>query len=333
MNCLNNLVGIKGGCEDETASLFINDLAGINVQAADAAISSEYQSGFELLRTKRTLAIEAIRNDIRQFLSGKIKLDSLIDSDIIGYYKDNLPTYASEAGYYKGTQLRIDEASHSELFVSSVRFQSQSTGDVTVHVFDLITGKEIDTYTIECVADEVTELVVNKTYQPFNKRLNLFFAVDPTAAYESTAYHGSSICCGALAGFYRCGGNMAYTRTAKIATSGTLINSNLESISTTAGLSLTYSLVCSAEPLICQLAGALGWPLLHRWGMEVMRELKFSKRLNSIVSLYAKDHAELLSEYEMEYSKSMDNLFRNIRMPNDRCYRCEPKTRATTLIP
>lgn len=338
--CLNNLVGIKGSCSDTAGpyQYYVNQLDGISIEAAEAAIDKEKESGFALLQEKIELAQDAMAIELSGFFADKIRLDSLIDEDIIGMYSDNMPAQAPEA-YYKGVQLRMMGAANAEVFISSVRLFCQTTGAVTVKIIDLITGKTVNTFSIDAVAGEIVEKVINFKFPIFSKWLNLAVVYDASAiqSVQSHPYLGRANCntCGIFANMFKCGGigHYSYTRGIKLPLAGTLSQEKIIATPNTSGLSLTYSLVCSPEPLLCKLAPALAWPLLHKAGMFILDAMRFSKRLNSIVSLYKSEHKELSALYQMRYEASMDDIFKNIRMPDDICFRCEPKTKAVTAIP
>lgn len=337
-SCLDNIIGIRGLCSDteNQGCLWLNDLPGITIANANAAINSEQESGFALLQQKKVLAIETVKANARAFFANKMRLDSLIDSDVLGRYDQDMPTEAA-AATYKGIQIRSDNYHHAELIISSIRLQAQATGTVTVKVFDLLTGKEVDSIDIACIANEITEKVVNLVYKPFNKRFNLLFAYDATAvaAYETKAYYGRAACCGAFSGYYQCGCSPYYlsTRAASIGLATQKINTNITAATSTGGLSLTYSMVCSIEPLLCQVAPAIALPLLHKWGQLAMEEFVYSKRLNSVITLNKENHKELWGLYEQRYSESMSQFFENMLLPKDPCYNCSPKVRATTVVP
>ena len=338
MDCLNNLIGIRGGCTEADApisGLYLNDLTGITVNRAEAAIDEERESGLALLRDKLSQAESEIEATLRTHLSNKMELQSLVDSDIIGFPKEDMPTMASEA-YYKGIQIRIDDISHSELHINNIRLQAQSSGDIDIKVFDLITNKLLDTITITTVADEVTELPVNKKYKPFNRRINLLFAYDATStgSYEATVYAGKAGCCGANKGWYQCRyGSSIYTRAAKVGIGSQKINRNLTSLTYSPGLSINYSLVCSAEPLICTLAQALAVPIRYKAASLVLLEMMHSPRLNALITLNRESHEELLTMYEIKYQESIDSILKNISLPKDACYKCTPAVASRIHIP
>jgi hypothetical protein len=336
ISCFTNLVGLRPGYgTTPTSNLYLSQLTGITIKAADAATNEEQQSGFALLQEKIDFAGEHVKADIRAFLQDKMKLDNLIESDTVGQYKDDMATVASEAGQYKGVQLRFEDYGHAELHINSISLYVQTSGDIDVKIFDLVTGTLLDTISVTAVANEIVEVLVNKVYKAKHRRLNLFIGYNATvASYATTTYYGS-VCssCGGNASFYRCRDLHMYLRAVKVPTAGAVQNTNLTAITNTAGLSVTYSLVCSAEGLMCNLANALAFAIQHKAGSLIMEELVFSKRLNSIVTLHGKDHRELADMYDARYESAMDKLLKNITLPKDICYRCDSRVNVRTRIP
>jgi len=124
----------------------------------------------------------------------------------------------------------------------------------------------------------------------------------------------------------------AFTYAKEIPLATQLIERNLESSNSTGGLSVTYSLSCSIERWICQNRKAFDFALLQRSGVEILRELAMSNRINSIVTLQ-KDAAEALQVDLMDdYNKAMDNALKNLGLPNDDCFSCRSRMTTTSIM-
>lgn len=336
MDCLTNLVGIKGDCGTPTtpsANLWLNDLPAITIKSSNAAVNAEQESGYDLLSQKLAFADNIIEQDVRAHLAPYISLSSIVDNDVIGKYQDDLPLVSSESGRYKGIQIKIDEYPYLSLFVSSIRLQLTSAITTDILVFDLISGKQIDSFEITSVADEITEVIVNKSYKATRQKLNLLFVYDAgvASARKSTAYGTSSGCS-------TCRGNWDYNyasfRGASIGTGATKTNVNVSAENSTAGMSLTYSLSCDIEPFICSISSLLGMPKLYLTGSLVMQEYIFSDRLNHIVTVQKEDHKALQMEYSNEYMSRMGALLENMKLPKDGlCFRCDPPIRKRVQVP
>jgi hypothetical protein len=81
------------------------------------------------------------------------------------------------------------------------------------------------------------------------------------------------------------------------------------------------------------MGNQIAWPLLHKVGSELMKELAASRRLNSIINIDKGTNELLQKEYEDEYMASMSALLNNMKVPNDICFNCNSKVRKAVAIP
>ena len=331
MNCLDNVIGIRGcGSVESSSGLYVQDLPGISLREANAAADQETISGFELIKEKITFAQSAILSQMRNLLSDTMKVNSLIESDNVGHYKENLKVVAPESGYLKGIKLKIDQNQYTEITISRLSLKVNYIGEVPVYVYDLMSNTLLDIFQVEVNHGEVSTIVVNKTYKTNRQILSLFICYDASIpGYESSVSKPS--------GCYSCENEYLnrYVKfySGKIDSSNQKIDSNVKSSSGTAGLSFEYSIACSLESFLCSLSGLIAMPLLYKIGIELLTELIYSKRLNSIVLLNKQDFKELRTEFESKYQSSMEDLVQNIKLPKDICFGCNYKVRKTVQIP
>lgn len=337
MSCFDNLIGIRGKCDPDAPSsgLYVQDLVGITIANADASINEERQSGFQLIHDKINFSIEAIKHEIYNQLSPYWRANSLIDQDTVGYYKDNLPSLAAEAGYYRGASIKMD-GKYVSVFISTVRLQMAVAGTASFKIYDLITGLEVHTFDIVTTSNnEIGEAVVNKVFTSTGGRLRLFIGYPSTIASFTNSLSSKWGC-------YGCGDWGKYSCTtsprpafsgAKIGTASSKVQSSLTSSNSGNGISVTYSVQCDMAQYLCTMANLLAWPILHKTALEILRETQYSKRLNSVVTLYGKDTAELVAYYEAEYKNSLSNIFNNMRIPHDSCFTCRERVRWVNGIP
>jgi len=337
LTCLDDLIGIRGECgtpTTPTSGLYVQDIPFLTVKNADAGINEDQKSGFELIQDKMAFAKKLIVDDVVNFYSPKIQTASVVENETIGFYRDNLQAVASEAGYYKGINIRVDQYPYLEFYLSSVWLQLNAAVTTNIYVFDLVSGTTLDTISITTVANTPTEKVFNKSYRTNKQKLNLFICIDASAAgaYESYLNVSGAGECGSCAP-KSYGNNYLKAYAKKLATGSSKILDNLSGISNTNGMSLNYSLNCVIEPFLCTIANKIAMPLLYKTGSEILKELKYSKRLNSVVTLHSKDIEELQAEYENEYRDRMERLLTRVQLPNDICFACNPRIKNTVSIP
>jgi hypothetical protein len=114
-----------------------------------------------------------------------------------------------------------------------------------------------------------------------------------------------------------------YSRSLPVA--GPLLTNNAKGINECGGMSLTLSLSCSLDKWLCQMRALLAMPLLYKAGIEILKEAINSPRFNSLITLNKDKMAAIMEDYEMEYGKAMDGVFKNLRLPNDTCFKCNSK--------
>ena len=332
LDCLDNLVSYKGDCAvvDATSCIYLNDFTGFEVKTLNAGVSGEQQNAFDFIDAKIRTAKLALANDIIASLPPNQAAYTLLERDVIGRYQDNMPVLAAQNGYYKGVKIYSNQSSFTELYISSIALQVGVTGDVPVFVWDLITGKLLDTFTVACVADEITQLVINKGYLSTKKKLSLFIGYESNiASFETPVGGGNCGSCGS-----REHGNQHVTFMAgKIPTGSQKISSNIQAESYTAGLSITYAVNCAIEPFVCQISHLLALPLAYKTLNQIFKEMEVSKRFNSSVLAYREDHKELAEYYQNEYQNSMGVIMQGAVFNDPVCFPCKPRVSVKTYLP
>ncbi len=336
LDCLNNLIGIDGSCNDNTptSGLNITDLTGISLKSADAAIGETFVSGKELIQKKIQLAKNAVLNRLRSHLAANVEALSNVENDTIGHYQDNLSVAVADAGFYRGIRLRVDRYPNLEFYVNSISLQLGASITTNILVFDMITGLQVGiSIPITTVANDITEVQVNRSYVTNKQKLHLLFVIDSGVANSfdtniHRSYRRSCIHCHA-----DWSSQFAWFQGARIAIADPKIESNITGTDGTFGMSMNYSLNCSLDSFICNMGNQLAWPILYKAGSELMKELVHSKRLNSIINIYSNSNAELEEDFNTEFEASIKEIMENTVPPNDFCFSCKPRTSWKVVIP
>jgi hypothetical protein len=333
MNCLDNLIGIHRSCNEETPSsgLYIQDLSGITLSVANAGIGNETISGIKLIEDKITFSQNAILAALRMQLANKIRVNSIINNDTVGFYKENLTVVNLEADKLKGIVVKANQYPYLEFYLSTVYLKLASAVTTNVYVYDLMTNTLLDTIEVTTVARTPVAVTVNKAYQTKKQKLQLFICVDSSVANTYETNMGTQNCSNCASGGYS--NRYISFSSGQIGTADQKIDSNITSNTGTNGLSINYSLNCSLEPFLCNMGNQIAWSLLHKVGAEIMDELIASRRLNSIVTIDKTTNEALRERYNNEYMASMSALLANIQLPNDICFNCNSKIRKTVAIP
>ena len=339
IDCFNNLVGIRTDCGDQVVSdsgYYLQDLPFINLKVADSIVTNQ-DSGYALMQDKLNIAGNYLVSDVRTRMMPYFKNHSIIDNQILGYHMDNMNLIPSEIGKLKGIQLKVIQYPFLSVYLSSISLFVDTEGPFDVFIYDLTQSKLLDTISIDAVPNEITTVNIHKEYQTNGQALNLFICYDSTYtnSYQTTVFnqvYGGSRGCRGCGTRKNIANEYVYAYAKEIPLETQVIQNNLQQSGDTGGLSITYSLSCSLERWICQNRNAFGFALLQRAGVEILRELAMSNRINSIVTLQKDAAAALQVDLMNDYTVAMDNALKNVNIPNDICFSCRNRITTTAIL-
>lgn len=333
MNCFDNLIGISRTCNRPSplSNLYLQDLHGMKLSIPEAATDSETMSGIQLIDEKIKYVQEFMKAQLRITLQDKININSIIENDSVGYYQPNNKIVPLEIGRLKGIKLRIQYYPYLEFFLSKVYLKLKDVVTTKIFVYDLSTGNKLDEIDITTVANTPTPVLVSKAYQTLKQNTELFICYDAgiSDTYESTISRTSCYSCYNSSYINR---YVEFTG-ASMDDSLEILEKNIMTSTFTYGLSLEYSLACSVEPFICNMGNVIAWPMLHKVGSEVMKEVIYGRRLNSIINIDKDKNTEMMTSYENEFMASWGAYLNNIKTPKDICFSCNSRIKKQVLIP
>ena len=330
LSCFDNLIGIKGECGTPTtpdSGIYAQDLTELHIKNMDKSISEEQNSGFEALQEMIGFSASEMAHDFRLGFMDKYEAKSIIENDVVGAWKKDLKLETSEPTYLRGVRVKIDTEPYTSFFLSEVSVHSQVTGTVDVLVWDLTQSKLLDTITVTTIAGQINSQTVYKKYNADKQKLDLLIATDGDEMYETNI--STKSCCNHR--YYKNG--TARFQGSKVLSASTKIPANVENLIGTAGISLKYSVNCDFDPWLCAQRHALAIPLLYKLGEKVMMDLRYGKRMNSIITLHRDSHEELMLFYREKYTQSMVQIFSNLEVPNNRCFKCRRKVKTSIRLP
>lgn len=328
--CLAEKIGIRNVCEDQNVKFYINDLEGVTLNFTES-INDEAQNGVELLERKKQLAQELIKNDIQNAFGDKIISKSLVESDVVGYYNQDLKTVSSIPGKHGGVLIESNDYTYKEIYISRVFVNLATTTTIDLKVYDLMTGKIIKTVPVDAIANEPVEVNLDLTYYNNNQRVQLFVCWELTQDSIDGGVYQNGYCS-------TCGGNQKHSNsylnfTGGIA-EGPFTKSSFKSSGSIYGLSVEYSLNCSMESFICKNADSLSLPMLYKIGELLMAEARYSDLNNSFVLVNYNQNEELLERFAGLYEETINNVFKRMDTPkNDPCFKCFGAMKRIVNIP
>jgi hypothetical protein len=333
--CFDNLIAIKSLCSGVSGSsgLFIEDI-GITADEAGQYINSEYQNGKLFIEDKIRFSTDIVRKTISNHFAGHITTKSLIDSQLLGHYQDSLQLKAGSAATLGGISLTLTNSnSYYNVFVNAISLQVNVTQDIDVLVYDLISGSLLDTITVSAVANEIVTKTVNKTYSSPKRKLDLIFVYDTEGISSNTTLLSTTGCTSCNG--YRYSNNYISSNAIYLEDSDTKIRSSLTTTTHTFGLSVNYSIQCSIENWLCEVANQMALPILYYTGMEIMRyALYYSNRQNSSVNIDAETNQKRLDFYTQAYNEALEATIKKINLPKyDPCFKCNEVVRHAVILP
>jgi hypothetical protein len=326
MECLESLIGIRG-CEESSNTLFVNDLPGMSLNVADAGADNETENGIDLIKNRIKFASQYIKNDILNYVNDKF--NNLLEQNKVGYFTDEV-VLASNRFY--GVRIKVKKGRFFELKINRVAIMLDNDATTDLKIFDLRTGIELFTKSVDVEANKQTEIEIDFNYSTKGQEVVLFVChtADVAGHFKSNLLSGSDIhgCTSCIESGY-----LSYSRSGYVSYSNSIKDVNFVTGNDTGGLSVDFNMECSIENYVCSIKNQLAWSLLYKTGSMIMQEVINSKQYNTIVVIHREDNEELLSYYEAEYAKAMNQLTAHLRLPNDICFECNPRIRKQIQIP
>lgn len=287
MACFDDYLGLKGITATPLSGLFINDLPGINFAKADAVRDSDYATGVDFINEKIDHAIALVADDLKHFMSPYFKFHSQIDHVLTAKYKDG---YHAAVAANRGLKVEKKSSRLSKLYVNRVKVLANSTGAYNLVIAD---GNETETFAVTLVATEEQWVECNYTAN----RDIIYIYIDNTSLSPAKGTVKSTSCsnCGKRYKAFKVWG-----------WNGTKTTNNHY------GLRADISVVCSDDDMACVLRDRIKWPVLYKFGVEFMKEVQETDRLNYFTLVGREQAGELQEKFEEEYKKRFDILCRTV---------------------
>jgi len=333
MGCLDSLISIKS-CTDVVGSspYYIED-TGITVSEADYYINNEYASGQELIEDKISFATRLVKDLIANHFASSVITKSLIDSDVLGQYQDSLNLKSGAVGTLGGIALTLNNTqSYFNVFVNSISLQLSTSGDIDVFIYDLVSGQLLDTIEVTTVANQISTTIVNKTYGSYKRKLDLVFVYDTEGLYSNTTQISNG--CGSCNG-YKYSNFYVTANSVSMLEADSKIRSSVTTSSHTFGLSVNYSIQCSLDNWLCEIANLMALPILYKASEEIMTyALLYSNRQTSEVNIDAERNSQRRDEYASKFNDALQATVQKIQIPkNDKCFICSAASKMVIVLP
>lgn len=333
--CFDDIIGIRTACTAIAGSsgLNIEDI-GITTDECDSYINKDFKNGQELIESKIDFSIQQIKKLVGNHFASYINTKSLIDSKNLGDYQDSLQQKSGIANSYGGLSLTLNNKdSYFNVFVNTISLQVNVTQNVSVLVYDLISGALLDTIVVACTANTISTKIVNKTYESSKRKLDLIFVYDTTGINSNTTLLDSASC--KVCNGYNYSNYFITASPVYLGTGDAKIRNSLENTTHTFGLSINYSVQCSLENWLCQIANMMALPILYKAGEEIMFYAVYaSKRQNSSTNIDYERNKERLTAYQLAFNNAIEATIKKINIPKgDICFKCNEQQKMAIVLP
>jgi len=325
--CYDKLLGIKNACTPHTPinNVFLDDVTGVTLTELAQLFTEDYEDGEALFEAKRKVAWELMGNDIYSMLGSKIKGETIIDGERIGFPISTNPIAlpALGTGNWVGTRMNIvNKDSFLKFFISDVNIWSQVDTTVTVRVIDMTTRKQIDSFDVETNND----VYIGKSYSSRRKEVDIAIVYNSVdATYQTNVRRGYCSDCSSNFRCARCN-RLTEAVAVNLTLDGNFSATNVKNIAYTYGLSINYNVMCDREAWLCSIGNALQYALAYGTSAQLMEfaiHNSINSRSNTTVSVNIEECKTRYQFYMEAYKSQLETVLNNMRLPKDsECFYC-----------
>ena len=315
ISCLDDYIGLDGVTSSESG-LYINDLPGITTyqleQITDNTERTATAAEWAVLYNRANRLFE---KDLLTKFSKYFKNYSIIDTAVTGYLRED--TLLTTSGKYVGVWFDyLKGTKNAQISIESVGVFLDSYADFTINIYDLNTGHLLDSF--PAVGNEgFNSIKIQKKY-PIWKYGRIFVCYDSD---EIQPYK--------LADFDTSGDVL----NGSISKSSLIVKDNLDSSVEDQGITVTYSVVCSIENIVCQRLDFFSEAFLYKLGIEFLKEAKYSDRINRYTLLDTEERDNQILDFAEQYNDLLESAMKGIQIPEDTCFQCDKGITKRTLLP
>jgi len=330
MECIENILGLKGGCADlsSTQSVFINSHVTYN-ELAQIVDSNEQATVEDFFRERRALAVAEMVAEIQDHNRPSYKFPTVLMGGIVGEETDELRPSQVPNGMVGVSLKRRDPNTYLQYRVTEVMLFLNYTGTVAVTAYNLDTGQTLATVNVDAVAGQISTVQVEWAFP--HRNIAILYDNTGKPAYR-TALHGGG-CATCSDGWVYC--NKAVTgRQTRVNIGDPVTNVTAKVANDMGGLKVRYNVECDHASWLCSIRAHLGLPLTWKTAELVMEYGLFnSSRENRATKLDRTQQTERQAMYREKYEQAMKRLFQTIRTPQDAfCFVCERKSKYVTML-
>ena len=315
--CLNEKIGVRGCIfYNEDATHFLNDLPGLSLEKLVAIKdkNQEFETFFDNLKNR---AFDNAKRIVQSSLRKRFKLRKI--QEVIETTKELRTTTTAPAAEQRGLYIGLGESAFSKININAFFFYSTASISKTFRIFDFETNTEIENISVTLVSGW-NEIKVGKSYN--SNKIGILVDCSDLTTTDLKIIHLGCFC------ETICNGCELVISGAKIPDGGALQKS-----SNTNGFAVSVTTVCDYSKLLCVYNEEI-LPL-YNWlcGVEVMKEILVSDRLNRFTTIDKNSANVWLEIYEKKVIEDLENLVKDLDLANDCCVDCAPKYSIQNQLP
>lgn len=332
MDCFDNLIGVRGICDGNTVSMYL-DQCGITSELL-ADINYTHDDLEALLLTLLGEASGVVASQVKTMKSGSLRIGDTMASNRVGYPYRTRSSVAAKTGYDAGVKIELTrDTDYVKINIDSISLFLDTTGSVNVLVYDLTEGRLLDTIACTATAGQMVYTDVNKTYRAQKRNLALGFLYDSSSAsYKTTALENHD-CSGCARKDIRQNTYVSVSGV-KFADGASKTMDNVKYESDTAGLSVTYTVQCDHEQWLCKgMRQVLLLPVLYYTAYHIAEYGLRSNRLNESTLDLRPVLERIRDNSLMNYNTQIESAMSAMVIPrNNNCFVCrQTSVHRTTL--
>jgi len=334
MSCFDGLIGIDRQCTDTepTSGIYLKDV-GLTTQEIERIHNGDYENAVDFANDMIESSRKLLMNYLHSGFSNMYNFNTIINSHRAGFIQDNMRTKAG-ANEYRGIEVELyNYDSFLQLNITEWYSFLDFTGTVNVLVYDVQQNKQIDTFSITSLANEIVSTTINKSYSSERNKLHLAFLYDSNGI---NSYHTSTTpdyCEGCDGHSRKLVNEYMYIRGAKIGFAESVIESNLDHIAHLSGMSFQYNIACDHDNWLCNYRSQLGLALAYKSASMIFMHGINNDRLNN--TTIDRENLEVRQQMAEDlFTQAYRNILTNIKPPVDvKCFQCKEIQKTVVRIP
>jgi hypothetical protein len=278
---------------------WIDDLEGMNLSLGSALANESNITGVKFLQDKIRIGSNLVDNDIFTYMLKLFRVNDVLGSGIVGKLTGNTfnpLTYNAVSPDDRGIRIKRINTPMAKIMLKSVDIHVQNALSTNLVVLD---GDETYTYPVTLLANTPNKVDI---YQQFESQY-IYITLDNTALITAnlpinrTYFDNTADDCECIN--FNCAPYKYFTCAGW---NGSSIESN------TFGIVANVQVICDRKELIKTIDHLLGRPKLLRSGIEILKELINSNRLNEYTILNSEQAVLTITNWQTEYNTLMNAL-------------------------